>query len=448
MQTGIFFIPRNIYKDFIDRTCQWVSFVNSEVRCFTGLANYYRRFVEGYAEMAAPLTALGSPTARFAWSADAQASFDALKLALSSADDGCEQHFVAAILIQPDKEGRQHPVAYESRKLTAAERNHPAYVLELLAVVHALRELRHYLLGGGAARPEGCWSKAAGLTSSCGRTTNDHVAQDTQPSQQDVLSLARRDRGLPLRRDASAWLAQSDGSAVAARLPMATARRRRRGTPTWRASGNSSRDSAATPPHLRCLPPSELGGQAPRALRRRRLQTPREGTHSHLRPRGGPPERGAEITSPRTSMFIALAESDLLLGIGTTPAPPTPTLSADLFLSPTLVQTLATEKAVDKFFWPIMCCAAFALGKLVDRDASPVGIPASAPKGRTFLVRCGPLYRRGQGEADRLRIPAGGGLRAQVLHDCHDSDGPLGGLFGRAKAGSPVRRLAFWVGQA
>jgi hypothetical protein len=28
------------------------------VRRFTGLANYYRRFVEGYAEVAAPLTAL------------------------------------------------------------------------------------------------------------------------------------------------------------------------------------------------------------------------------------------------------------------------------------------------------------------------------------------------------------------------------------------------------
>jgi hypothetical protein len=57
----------------------------SEVRRFTGLANYYRRSVEGYAELAAPLTALGSPTARFVWTADAQASFDALKLALSSA---------------------------------------------------------------------------------------------------------------------------------------------------------------------------------------------------------------------------------------------------------------------------------------------------------------------------------------------------------------------------
>ena len=31
----------------------------TEVRRFTGLANYYRRFVEGYAEVAAPLTALG-----------------------------------------------------------------------------------------------------------------------------------------------------------------------------------------------------------------------------------------------------------------------------------------------------------------------------------------------------------------------------------------------------
>jgi hypothetical protein len=68
---------------------------------------------------------------------------------------------VAAILTQPDDDGRQHPVAYESRKLTAAERNYPAgpaHVLELLAVVHSLRAFRHYLFGGGAPRPPGCWS--------------------------------------------------------------------------------------------------------------------------------------------------------------------------------------------------------------------------------------------------------------------------------------------------
>ncbi len=37
------------------------------------------------------------------------------------------------------------------------------------------------------------------------------------------------------------------------------------------------------------------------------------------------------------------------------------------------------------------------------------------------------------------------GLWAQVLRECHD--GPIGGHFGRAKTGSLVRRLAFWVGQ-
>ncbi len=60
-------------------------------------------------------------------------------------------------------------------------------------------------------------------------------------------------------------------------------------------------------------------------------------------------------------------------------------------------------------------------------------------------MRCGLLYRRGQGEAACLCFPAGSGLRAQVLRKCHD--GPLGGHFGRAKTGSLVRRLAFWVGQ-
>ena len=147
----------------------------SEVRRFTGLANYYRHFVKGYSELAAPLTAPDSPTARFMWTEDAQASFDTLKLALFSAPvlrtfdparravltTDASNIGVAAILTQPDDEGRYGPVAYESRKLTAAERNYPAHVLELLAVVHSVRVFRHYLLGSGAPRPdspEGCWS--------------------------------------------------------------------------------------------------------------------------------------------------------------------------------------------------------------------------------------------------------------------------------------------------
>ena len=59
----------------------------------TGLANYYRRLMEGHSELATTLTALGSPTARFAWTPKAQASFDALKLALASAPVPGAAHF-------------------------------------------------------------------------------------------------------------------------------------------------------------------------------------------------------------------------------------------------------------------------------------------------------------------------------------------------------------------
>ena len=144
-------------------------------------------------------------------------------------------------------------------------------------------------------------------------------------------------------------------------------------------------------------------------------------------------------------MFVALAGSELALGTGTTPAPPPPAPSADHFLAPAFVQTLVQELAVDAIFGPIMRGAAGTLGRPVDRHGAAVLKASRAPPGGTFLVLCGLLYRLGQGEADRLCIPAGGGVRAQVLRECHD--GPLGGHFGRAKTGSLVRRLVFWVGQ-
>ncbi len=94
------------------------------------------------------------------------------------------------------------------------------------------------------------------------------------------------------------------------------------------------------------------------------------------------------------------------------------------------------ELAVDAFFWPIWRGAAATLGKPVDRHGGAILNASRALPGGAFVVRCCLLYLRGQGTVDRLYIPAGGGLRAQVLRECHD--GPLGGHFGRAKTGSLV----------
>ena len=57
----------------------------TDVRRFVGLANYYRKFVLRFSAIAAPLTALCSPRARFTWGPAEQQSFDALKTALKSA---------------------------------------------------------------------------------------------------------------------------------------------------------------------------------------------------------------------------------------------------------------------------------------------------------------------------------------------------------------------------
>ena len=80
-------------------------------------------------------------------------TFDSSRRSIVTTD--ASEVAIAAVLTQPDDAGVHHPVAYESRKLTAAEQAYPAHVLELLAVVHAFRVFRHYLLGSGAPRPPG-----------------------------------------------------------------------------------------------------------------------------------------------------------------------------------------------------------------------------------------------------------------------------------------------------
>ena len=144
-------------------------------------------------------------------------------------------------------------------------------------------------------------------------------------------------------------------------------------------------------------------------------------------------------------MFVSLAGSELSLGTGTMPAPSPPTPSDDLFLAPAFVQTLAAELAVDTLFVLILRGAAAALGKLVDSLGTPIVDRARSPKGGDFPGTLRVPVPPRAGRVGPSCIPAGGGLRSQVLRECHD--GPLGGHFGRAKTGSLVRRLAFWVSQ-
>ena len=64
---------------------EWSSPNNvAELQSFLGLANYYRKFIEGYSKKAAPLTDLLKKDHKWHWSINCQEAFDKLKSAVAS----------------------------------------------------------------------------------------------------------------------------------------------------------------------------------------------------------------------------------------------------------------------------------------------------------------------------------------------------------------------------
>ena len=127
-----------------------------EVRSFLGLAGYYRKFVEGFSKITAPLTKLTRKDVKYDWVDACQQSFEEFKSRLTSAPvlallnrkDGfvvysdTSKQGLGCVLIQNDR-----VIAYASKQLKKHEENYPTHDLELAAVVFALKIWRHYLYG-------------------------------------------------------------------------------------------------------------------------------------------------------------------------------------------------------------------------------------------------------------------------------------------------------------
>lgn len=131
-----------------------------ELRSFLGLTQYFRKFIQGYSKIAAPLNALLKEDVDWrrpnTWCVKCTAAFHTLKQHLTAApvlampdftkpfEVVCDASIVAvgAVLMQGGR-----PIAFESRKLTGAEYNYFTSEQELLAVVHALTVWRCYLEG-------------------------------------------------------------------------------------------------------------------------------------------------------------------------------------------------------------------------------------------------------------------------------------------------------------
>jgi hypothetical protein len=133
----------------------------TEVQEFLGFANFYRRFIKGYSGMATPLTNLTKKDKAFLWTENEQFAFDELKrrftvapiLAIFDPDRAivvetdASDYAVGACISQIGDDGKLHPVAFYSRKMSPAEANYDIHDKELLAIVAAFQEWRVYLEG-------------------------------------------------------------------------------------------------------------------------------------------------------------------------------------------------------------------------------------------------------------------------------------------------------------
>ncbi|WRX18080.1 Reverse transcriptase domain - like 10 [Theobroma cacao] len=120
----------------------------TEIRSFLGLADYYRRFVQGFSLIAAPLTRLTRKGVKFVWDDVCENRFQELKNWLTSAPvltlpvsgkgfvvySDASKLGLGCVLMQDEK-----VIAYASRQLKKHEANYPTHDLELAAVVFALK---------------------------------------------------------------------------------------------------------------------------------------------------------------------------------------------------------------------------------------------------------------------------------------------------------------------
>lgn len=132
------------------------------VRAFLGLTGYNRQFVRMYSTIAKPLTALTKKGVPFVWTKSQDEAFLRLKKALLSEpvlalydpdrpcviDTDANQWATGGVIYQKQDDGLLHPVCYESRCMSDAQRRYPVHDQELLAVVTMLKKHRNMLLNG------------------------------------------------------------------------------------------------------------------------------------------------------------------------------------------------------------------------------------------------------------------------------------------------------------
>ena len=140
-----------------------------QVRKFTGLTNYYRKFIHNYAKVAKPLHQLVSGDnaklkhTSVQWTEECEELFCKLKELCSNTPvlaypdytknfklyTDASESGLGAVLTQVQEDRKERPIAYASRTSSKSERNYDAHKLEFLALKWSVTDRFHEYLYGG-----------------------------------------------------------------------------------------------------------------------------------------------------------------------------------------------------------------------------------------------------------------------------------------------------------
>lgn len=131
-----------------------------DIQTFMGFCNFYRKFIEGFSRICVPINHLLKKKIEWNWGEEQQTAFDTLKERFTTAPlliwpnfnkpyvvEADASNFARGAILSQEVDGQLHPIAYISKSLTDPETKYDIWDKELLAIVKALQEWRHYLGG-------------------------------------------------------------------------------------------------------------------------------------------------------------------------------------------------------------------------------------------------------------------------------------------------------------
>ena len=142
---------------------EWpVPSTKKELQSFLGFTNFYHRFICDFSHHTCPLFDLTKNDVKWHWTGEEQLAFDTLKGLITSAPilasldntrpfriEADSLDFVTGAVLsqQALEDGNWHLVAFLSKSLSMVEQNYEIHDKEMLAIIRAMEEWRHFLEG-------------------------------------------------------------------------------------------------------------------------------------------------------------------------------------------------------------------------------------------------------------------------------------------------------------